>query len=368
MQKSIKTNLILKDGYGGNISFSPIQGSYEKLTNKGYTANYLGNSGIYIAKENLNKNYTPCDNFNVIGCYTKSGTIDAVQDIYSHKLFDVILEISPQYEEKEESKTLLGYKIQRVYYKDDVSIASLEQIVEALRKDLIFESFRSRDHNINLVVSTHNGYDFQEVRVNPKKVDIDKHYKDDFKEIDEIIRKSLSKKETGIILLHGTPGTGKTNYIKSLCNQKGRSFVYIPSDMIGFITHPAFITEMINLKNPVIVLEDCEEYLKDRKNSSNNSFVTTLLNLGDGILSDIVECLIICTFNNSITDLDPALLRKGRLLCEYEFGPLEKEKAQVIADEIGVTLDPNEKMTLANIYGSQATQIRKSKQPSKIGF
>jgi MoxR-like ATPase len=46
------------------------------------------------------------------------------------------------------------------------------------------------------------------------KLDLIFFYEDDFKAIDETIRKRLNQKKIkGILLLHGLPGTGKTTYL-----------------------------------------------------------------------------------------------------------------------------------------------------------
>lgn len=163
--------------------------------------------------------------------------------------------------------------------------------------------------------------------------------------------------------------THNTNYIKYLTGvNRKKKFMYIPSNMIGFLTDPSFIGTMLDNKNSVLVIEDCEVYLKDRKNSNGNeSFVSTLLNVSDGILSDVMDLQIICTFNNDIKDIDKAITRKGRLIAEYRFDELSQDKADRILKELGTVLDKGSKRTLANIYNSDK-KVPKTKETAKIGF
>jgi ATP-dependent 26S proteasome regulatory subunit len=83
--------------------------------------------------------------------------------------------------------------------------------------------------------------------------------------------------------------------------------------------NPEFIDLLIDNPNAVVIIEDAENIMMDRKYNSDSS-VSNLLNLSDGLLSDCLSVQIICTFNNSINLIDAALMRKGRLIAKYEFG------------------------------------------------
>ena len=66
------------------------------------------------------------------------------------------------------------------------------------------------------------------------------------------------------------------------------------------------------------------------------------------------------------TELDAALLRKGRLLGMYEFQPLQPEVANRLAKKIGLDTAFHQPVTLAEIYniGEEAYEPRKQ----EIGF
>ena len=68
--------------------------------------------------------------------------------------------------------------------------------------------------------------------------------------------------------------------------------------------------------------------------------------------------------NTDVLNIDEALLRKGRLICKYEFGELEPEITEKLAIKIGS--DIRGKKVLADIYNSKDESFTNKKE--KIGF
>ncbi|CAF1476793.1 unnamed protein product [Rotaria sordida] len=173
----------------------------------------------------------------------------------------------------------------------------------------------------------------------------------------------LNKKDThGLVLLHGAPGSGKTHYIRYLLhcitNEKERYLIYVPSDMIDYLTSPALIPLLLSYPNSLLIIEDAEGSLSRLRTSSQS--VANLLNLSDGLLSDGIQVQILATFNCPLISLDPALLRPGRLIVQYCFpSTLNIENARRLADSIGVSnIDQiNEPLSLANIYAMRDENV-----------
>src|SRR4030095_6467964 len=70
---------------------------------------------------------------------------------------------------------------------------------------------------INLIGKTNSGLELKSMEIKKTKLDLNLFYEDDFKEVDSVIHKRLNqKKDKGIVLLHGLPGTGKTTYLRYL--------------------------------------------------------------------------------------------------------------------------------------------------------
>ena len=74
-----------------------------------------------------------------------------------------------------------------------------------------------------------------------------------------------------------------------------------------------FIDLLIDNPNTVVIVEDAENIIMDRR-TSGSSAVSNLLNISDGLLADFLNVQLICTFNSSVTMVDSALMRKGRLI------------------------------------------------------
>ncbi len=202
---------------------------------------------------------------------------------------------------------------------------------------------------------------------NFESVDIQELYNDDFIEIDALILDAMAKKGSGIILLHGEPGTGKTTYIKHLVSKfKDREFIFVQNDFVQDLLKPAFVSFLLNHKNSILIIEDAEKVVAARDSLSEGSVVSTILQLTDGLFSDSLNIKIVCTFNTDIERVDKALLRKGRMIAKYQFMPLTAEKTRALAMKLGRE-DLTGSRTLAEIFqADQKDFMGPSKKP--IGF
>ncbi|UJR20060.1 hypothetical protein I4U23_023194 [Adineta vaga] len=191
----------------------------------------------------------------------------------------------------------------------------------------------------------------------PHIADLKLHYGDDFPEIHEELIETLQEKDsTGITLLHGPPGTGKTYYLRYLINEiKDKSLIYVPPDMVKDMTKPGFLPFLMRHPNSILIVEDAENIIRDRQQDTclANQAVANLLNLSDGLLGDVMHQQIICTFNCDMKGIDPALLRDGRLVIEHKFDKLSIENARRLCVELGIPgngEDIHESATLAEVY------------------
>jgi len=130
--------------------------------------------------------------------------------------------------------------------------------------------------------------------------------------------------------------------------------------------NPEFIDLLVDNPDSVLIIEDAENILLDRKQQRNAS-VSNLLNLSDGLLSDCLNVQIICTFNSSLNMVDTAFLRKGRLIAQYEFGKLTAGKAARLSTHLGYNSDIQKPMTIAEIAGQDDPEFDKS-VVAPIGF
>ena len=205
--------------------------------------------------------------------------------------------------------------------------AEVEKLTEEFKK---FYKKPTLPPNNVYTVAYENGFYLNKLPTKDfSELDILKHYNDDFAAENEIIKKFVeTEDESGLLILHGDKGTGKSTYIRHLISSNPeKKFVYIPANLVGILSQPNFSTFLMTLQNHIIILEDCEEAIKDRKTNGTPAAVSLLLNLTDGLLSDGLGLKFICTFNDDVKNIDAALLRKGRLVSKYEFKALCVEKA-----------------------------------------
>lgn len=202
-------------------------------------------------------------------------------------------------------------------------------------------------------------YDYQ-----PIKIDITQNYNDDFVPVYEKLCSIVEEEDKpGLVLLYGEPGTGKSTILKSLISKyPDKDFVFIDDQLLVHASPEKLLTYFLNSQNTIFILEDCEKALKSRENSYN-PVMPTLLNLTDGIIADVLGIKIICTFNTSLSQIDKALLRKGRLSLKYEFKKLSSEKASKI---LGTTQTTD--ISLAEIYHHKEENDYSKKETRKIGF
>ena len=229
---------------------------------------------------------------------------------------------------------------------------------------------RERENNIALVIQTQRGYDTTTFELPKQKLDIELGYGKGFKPIHEkIIHKLNEPKSKGLVLLHGTPGTGKTHYLKFLASKiKNKRVLFIPPFLADFITSPEMTPFLIQNAGSVLFIEDAERVITDRNNGGGNG-VSNILNITDGILSDILNIQIVATFNMDKAKIDTALLRKGRLIAEHKFDALPIEDAQNLIDHLGYEHKTDKPMTLTEIYNLSEVEYKtEEKKRETIGF
>jgi chaperone BCS1 len=138
------------------------------------------------------------------------------------------------------------------------------------------------------------------------------------------------------ILLHGTPGSGKSSLIRAMASYLNYPIYYI--SMKNIIKIEEAMNELPN--KSIVVIEDIDTnsltHSRDKLNNKSNNVISTIddsnndsddnkliglseiLNSIDGILSSHGRILVMTT--NYIEKLDEALIRPGRIDLQLEMG------------------------------------------------
>lgn len=253
-----------------------------------------------------------------------------------------------------------------LFYDHTTNKGEIEKI-----RSIIFDCVKKvgDEKKVGLIVCDSGGsLEVREFYIANQHDDINDLYNDDFLSFHEqILEKLQSRKANGIVLLHGSPGTGKSSYIRHLIGSVKKNFIYLPSSLANHIGQPSFLHFLSKHSNSILIIEDAEELLMKRKTDSKPA-ISNLLNLSDGLLSDCLKVQVIATFNCDYTKIDDAFLRKGRVLGRYCFQPLEIQKSNSLLKKLEFNFETNKRMTLAEIFNHTDNNYAINSKRSPLGF
>jgi hypothetical protein len=198
---------------------------------------------------------------------------------------------------------------------------------------------------------------------------------------DHVVEDLKAESPTGrVSIFEGSPGTGKTFLVKSLLlDLPDAAFILVSPDMVATLSGPELLPLLVNHRyshstGPIIlVLEDSDKCLVKRA-ADNMSSIQALLNLGDGILGSMLDIRIIATTNATKLDIEPAILRPGRLSARVEVKELSSDfainlfKSLVPGKELHYELKNGKDHSLAEVYSfarecGWVPEKRKEKDP-----
>ena len=138
------------------------------------------------------------------------------------------------------------------------------------------------------------------------------------------LRASYQSSFDRILILYGEPGVGKTTFLRYLLNG-------------GFYKHTAYIKDQATLKDSelwyeltdgnydLIIFDDLDDALAPRGKNADTNFINNLLSYSDGIIRR--DTKIVITTNQSIKEIDPAIIRPGRCFDFIVLPPLMRLEA-----------------------------------------
>ena len=173
--------------------------------------------------------------------------------------------------------------------------------------------------------------------------------------------------KSSILILQGPPGTGKTSLIQALAEYTGKTtFVTYDSKILD--NDRSFANFIETDDAGMFVIEDADLLMSSRKDGNN--MVARFLNIGDGLISMKNKKLVFSTNLQSTSEIDPALMRPGRLFGMYNLGALTKDQAVAVCEEYGLEFKPkentNQGYTLAELFSTDG-QV-KQETARKTGF
>lgn len=194
--------------------------------------------------------------------------------------------------------------------------------------------------------------------------------KDVISDYDYVLKDLKSKDPSGrITILEGDPGTGKTYLVRSvLMDVPDAMFVLVPPTMVSSLGGPDLLPLLLRNKEDygkkgptVLVLEDADQCLVPRQ-GDNMSSISSILNLGDGIFGSLFDIRIVATTNARKAEMDPAIIRAGRLSKRIEVLPMNYDEANGIFQRLLPTA------TLPRIVEESSHSMRPTNSSKKSGY
>lgn len=249
------------------------------------------------------------------------------------------------------------------YWDKNYNEKEAEKIAENFNKCIIPNS---EGASIGIISSDQGEYYVKNFSLEGKTPEFlfpDLHYGDGFENFHSKLTERIDNTTKGLILLHGEPGTGKTQYIRVLLKElakMNKAVLYAPPSLSASLTDPEmmeFISNWVidNEKDCILLIEDAEPLLEARNGADGRTTgISNLLNMTDGLLNDILGLMVIATFNTELSKIDSALLRPQRLLARKEFKKMPEGRSAKLAEALNIEKpDINYPASLAEFYAAK---------------
>ena len=232
---------------------------------------------------------------------------------------------------------------------------------------------------IGLLNVSYSSIEVQRVRLASEQMiarsDLDLYYGEGAASWVDTWQERLRNRRYGLTLFTGDPGTGKTTLLRSFAawTADSHQFYFMPAARFGNVDTGELVTFWANENRlsklrKVLVLEDAESILL-RRDGDNREKVASLLNLTDGVMGDALGLQVVCTLNSGVSEIDPALLRPGRLLGHREFSRLDGAQSARLAKHLGRQPPEGDSFSLAEIFNPESpTHSKPSATKRVVGF
>lgn len=257
---------------------------------------------------------------------------------------------------------------------------TFERIVDFFKQNLLYRNEDDAEKQpVYVLQATQSGLNLLEIGGVEKELERGNYDEEILKKFDLIVQDINSDAPKGrISVLTGDPGTGKSWFIKGLIKQCPKAkFVVVQPDMMKALTGPDVVSLFVEEKNkddgPVVLVVEDGDMCIQKRDGSDLGLVSAVLNMGDGILGQLLDMRIVITSNIKHGDLDPAITRPGRLSEYAEFKKLPVSVAEeIFLRETKETKKFTEPLTLAEVYihvnSTKDANYTPPPKKRKIGF
>lgn len=220
------------------------------------------------------------------------------------------------------------------YYKDQDQETKIFNIIDEL-SNCVLDFEKDSFNKFNTLTISSNSLELEPVYFDLEKIDPESKFNEDIiKRSDKLIKK-IKKSSSGLSILCGERGLGKTTMSKYIASKLDRMSVFIPNNMIDItINNPEFKNFLKKFDKIMIIIDDCE-FLTNSQFIKMSPFSSNILQLVDGFLSETLDIQILLIFNELEEDIDDNILESNSLIDCIEFDRLQPKLATELSKDIG---------------------------------
>ena len=102
------------------------------------------------------------------------------------------------------------------------------------------------------LVASDNGY-FYTIKSDIKDttINLEENYNDGFNKVHEDILKFVEEKGTGLALLYGTRGSGKSSYLRHIISNTDKKYLLVTNAIATHLAEPDFISFLLSQRDSV---------------------------------------------------------------------------------------------------------------------
>lgn len=253
-----------------------------------------------------------------------------------------------------------------------------KNIIEKIKDDIlsihIIEDNKEENNTFNIINFQNNEIYMTKENVEYIDNDIELNYGKDFVKINNNIIKGLLSDKSGIIILSGDEGTGKTQYVKYIISKISdkKNIIFIPRHLLHMLADSEFISFIKDQTESILILEDADEILSNRDEILSSSIINNILGITNGILNNTLKIKIFITFSIDRKYIDKKFLKSHRIIEDYHFKLLTAEQANTLANKLKIEQKYIKNISLSEIYEdllSNDIGIKKKRVNKKrVGF
>ena len=249
-----------------------------------------------------------------------------------------------------------------IYYSSSEDADEVNEIIKSLSEYQVIDD--SEDgHNLNVVSLSNNSIELEEIKYDDIDIDnIEEYYsKQTFKDLSKWLKKS-KKQQSGLSILYGKRGTGKSSAIKYLATKLDRNLIFVPNNLVDLTINSSDFSKFLRKhENPILILDDCEMIFNEFFTKSN-IIVNNLIQLVDGLLSNKLSIITIFNVEDK-SEIDHNLIECNNLIDIIEFTDLSNSEANQLSELLGYKQKHKNDIRLLDLIKNT-----KSDNKKRLGF